>query len=200
MRIIRVIENKIGGQWIGITFHTKDVPVGNNLPKTLMRLCEAIGKSYKNKLILTREFINCPGACRSLGWLSNNNDYMVQKLAEKAGVSASIARNVINSTPYIKNNIAAITIGDDENPDVVLSYAHPDVVMKLVRIWQKISGTDLNIDVSTVMAVCGNVVAKAYITGKICISFGCPDSRKYGCIENNKLIIGVPSNLIEYLF
>jgi len=199
MRITSVIEDKIGGQWTGITFNIKTVP-NYNLLKTPMRLCEAIGKSYKNKLILTREFVNCPGACRSLGWLNNNNDYMVQKLAEKAGVSMSIARNVIKNTPYIKHNITTIMIGDDENPDVVLSYAQPDVAMKLVRIWQKISGTDLTIDVSTVMAVCGNVVAKAYITGKICISFGCPDSRTYGGIKNNQLIIGVPSNLIEYLF
>lgn len=199
MRILRIVEERIGGQWTGIVFHSKAVP-DDYLPKKPMRLCEAINKSYKNNIVLTREFIDCPGACRSLGWLRNNNDSMIHKLAEKTGVSFNIAQKVITSTPYIKQDIAAITIGDHDSPDVVLSYAQPEVAMKLVLLWQKVSGTDLTIDFSTIMAVCGNVLAKAYLTGQICMSFGCPDSREYGGIEANKLVIGVPINLIEYLF
>jgi len=199
MSILRIIEERIGGQWTGIVFHSKAVQ-NDNMPRKPMRLCEAIGKSYKNKLILTRESIDCPGACRSLGWLRNNSDSMVHKLAEKMCVSHNMAQKLITSTPYIRQKITAVSIGDYDSPDIIVSYARPDVTMRLVRLWQKITGTNLTLDVSTIMAVCGNVLVKAYLTGQICMSFGCPDSREYGGIETNKLVIGIPISLIEHLF
>ena len=192
MNILEVIEEKIGGKWVGVIFH-------NNIPEKARRLCEAIGRSYKNKIILTRESVDCPRAYRSLGWLRNNNDSMVHKLAEKMDTSHNIAQKLITRTPYIRQEITAVSVGDYHNPDIVVSYTTPNVAMNLVRLWQKISGTNLTLDVSTIMAAWGNIVVKAYLTGQICMSFGCPDSRECGCIEANKLIIGIPINLIENL-
>jgi len=51
-----------------------------------MRLCEMTGKYYHNKIFLTKEFLDCPAACRSLGWLMNSGDFMIHKLAEKGGI------------------------------------------------------------------------------------------------------------------
>ena len=198
MNILETIEEKIGGKWVGITFHNNSIR-NNNTPEKPMCLCEAIGKSYNNKIVLTKNFLDCPGGCRSLGWLKNSDYSMINKLAEKSGMSFDTASKLITSSPSVKKDIFAVTIGKIENPDMVLSYAQPDVAMKLIRLWQKVSGIELTIDVSSIMAVCSNVVAKVYNTGKICISFGCPDSREYGGIEANKLVIGVHNSLIEYL-
>ena len=199
MNILEIIEEKIGGKWVGIVFHNNSIR-NNDMSEKPMRLCEAIGKSYNNKIVLTKNFLDCPGGCRSLGWLKNSNDFMINKLTEKSGMSFDIARKLITSSPSIKKNIFAVTMGKIENPELVLSYAQPDVAMKLIRLWQKVSGIELTINVSSIMAVCSNVVAKVYNTGQICMSFGCPDSREYGGIEANKLVIGMPISLIGHLF
>lgn len=196
MRLLRIIENEIGGQWTGVVFHSKFIPSENVVTKP-MRLCEAIGRSFGRKLVLTRESIDCPGACRSLGWIKYSNNAMVNQLALKMDVSSNNAQNLIASTPYIRQNITAVSIGEYESPDVIVSYIKPEKVMGLVRYWQKIGGNNLSIDVSTVMSVCGNVVVKAYLKNNICISFGCPDSRESGGIEDEKLVVGVPISVIK---
>jgi uncharacterized protein (DUF169 family) len=121
-------------------------------------------------------------------------------MVEATGIKAHMARKLITNTPYLNGAIAAVSVGGNDCPDVVVSYAQPESVMKLVRTWQELEGTDLGLEASSVMAVCGNVVARAYTTGRICLSFGCPDSREYGAIGRDRLVIGLPVPLIEPLF
>jgi len=69
--------------------------------------------------------------------------------------------------------------------------------MKLLRRWQAVLGKTLLAEVSSAMAVCGSVVVRAYLTGQVCLSFGCPDSRTYGAIGRDRLVVGLPLSLIE---
>ena len=64
--------------------------------------------------------------------------------------------------------------------------------MQLLSQWEIAYATDLTVKISSVMAVCGNVAAAAYITHKICLSFGCSESRNHGAIGRDRLIIGIP--------
>jgi len=42
------------------------------------------------------------------------------------------------------------------------------------------------------MPICGNCSAQPIVTNDVCISFGCDDSRTYGNIADNELVVGIP--------
>jgi uncharacterized protein (DUF169 family) len=196
---VKLLEERIGGRWTGIVFHRDGSPK-ENLAKKPMRLCEAIKESIIRPIVLTRHLVNCPGARRSLGWTTKEDDNIARKMVETTGIKLDIAQKVIANTPRLNGKIAAVLIGRNKSPDIVVAYAQPETVMRLVRRWQEVYGTDLDLEASSVMAVCGSVAVRAYTTGRICLSFGCPDSREYGAIGRDRLVIGMPVHLIRDLF
>jgi uncharacterized protein (DUF169 family) len=50
----------------------------------------------------------------------------------------------------------------------------------------------MKVELSGFAAVCGNVAVKAYVTRRISLSFGCEDSRQYGGVPRDRLIVGIP--------
>ena len=196
---VKLLEERIGGRWTGIVFQRDSTP-RENLAKRPMRLCEAIKESITRPMVLTQHLVSCPGARRSLGWATNEDDNIARKMVETTGIKPDIARKVITNTPRLNGEIAAVLIGTNKSPDIVVSYAQPETVMRLVRMWQQVYGTELDLEASSVMAVCGSVAVRAYTTGRICLSFGCPDSREYGAIGMDRLVIGLPVGLIGDLF
>ena len=196
---VKLLQERIGGRWTGIVFQRDSSPK-ENLAKRPMRLCEAIKESINRPIVLTRHLVSCPGARRSLGWATKEGDNIARKMAETTGMKLGIARKVITNTPRLNGEIGAVLIGTNKSPDIVVSYAQPETVMRLVRRWQQVYGTDLDLEASSVMAVCGSVTVRAYTTGRICLSFGCPDSREYGAIGRDRLVIGLPVGLLEDLF
>lgn len=198
MEEINLLEENIGGRWTGVAFHRSNTPT-DNLAKRPMRLCEAIKASHTRRVVLTQGLISCPGALRSLGWETNQDHEIARKIAEATGTKIEIAQKLIKTTPHL-DSASSVTVGSINPPDVVVCYAQPEAAMRLVRQWQIVYGTKLDIELSTVMSVCGSVVVKAYITGQICMSFGCPDSREYGAIGRDRLVIGLPAHLVQDLF
>ena len=196
---VKLLQERIGGRWTGIVFHRNSSPK-QNLAQRPMRLCEAIKESITMPIVLTRHLVNCLGARRSLGWTTTEDDNIARKMVETTGIKPDIARKVITKTPRLNGKINAVLIGTNKSPDIVVSYAQPEAAMRLVRRWQQVYGTDLDLETSSVMAVCGSVAVRAYTTGRICLSFGCPDSREYGAIGRDRLVIGLPVRLIEDLF
>lgn len=164
-----------------------------------MRLCEAIKESYAQPVVLTQNLISCPGALRSLGWTTDADDNIARKIAQITGSKLDTARKLVTNTPHLKRG-ASVTVGSSNSPDILVSYAQPEAAMRLVRLWQQVNGTDLDIAASSVMAVCGSVVARAHMNGGICLSFGCPDSRKHGAIGKDRLVIGLPVRIVRDLF
>ena len=65
-------------------------------------------------------------------------------------------------------------------------------------MWAR-KGKTLIASVSSVMAACGSVAVRAYLTSQMCFSFGCPDSRENGAIGRDRLIMGLPMSLVEEL-
>jgi uncharacterized protein (DUF169 family) len=198
MEDLKLLEEETGGVWTGITFNWDNAPK-EDLAKRPMRLCEAIKESRTQPIVLTQDLISCPGALRSLGWTNDLDDKLARKIAEATGAKLDIARNLVAKTPHLKRG-ASVTVGSKNSVDIAISYAQPEAAMKLVRLWQQANGADLDIAASSVMAVCGSVVARAHMTGQICVSFGCPDSRKHGAIGRDRLVIGLPVNIIRNLF
>jgi len=163
-----------------------------------MRLCEAIAKSFESPFALTPEFVNCPGARRSLG-LTSDDEELAQTISTNTGVHLGAARSAIRATPRLGTGVAAIRVGPQDAPDVLVSYAPPEVAMNVARAWQRVREHSLNVELSTFMAICGNVVVAAYKTRQIYISPGCPIARKEGIIPREALAIGIPYCMIGEL-
>ena len=140
----------------------------------------------------------CPGGSRSPGW-SSSDGALARAMAGKLGISIRTARKTIRNTPCLPKGITAVTIGTNDTPDIVVSYAQPGAVMELLRQWQRTKGTALEAEVSSFMAVCGSVAVRAYLSGRICLSFGCPDSRDYGRIDRDRLAVGLPLRVLSSL-
>jgi uncharacterized protein (DUF169 family) len=198
MQEINLLEERIGGRWTGVAFHRSNTPI-DNLAKRPMRLCEAIKASHTRPVVLTQDLISCPGALRSLGWKKSGDHEIARKIAKATGTKIEIAQKIVKSTPHL-DNACSVTVGNVNSPDIVVCYVQPGAAMKLVRQWQLVYGSKLDIEPSTIMSVCGSVVVKAFITGQICMSFGCPDSREYGAIGRDRLVIGLPAHLVHDLF
>ena len=196
MNKVRRLENAMGGRWTGIIFHRENV-INENRPKRPMRFCEAIKKSSTGPLTLTKDFLNCPGALRSFGWNINGDSRLAENMAKKNGIKVEIAEKLIKNVPYFNDPITAITLGVYESPDVIVSYSQPESAMRLICQWQQANGIDLDVAISSVLAVCGCVATGAYLFDKICLSFGCPESRNYGAIGNDRLVIGLPVRVID---
>jgi len=177
--------------WVAIKF--KKQISGNNIRP--LRFCEAVYKANNENLSLSLNQICCDGARRCFGWLKNKEVKLAKGLSEKTGIEQDAAYELIRSVPVLNEKISGIYLGNDIEGDVYISYAGPESAMKIVRCWQKITSCNLDTEISGIMSVCGNVAVKSFTKQKISISFGCPDSRKYGGIEKGELVVGVPHNI-----
>jgi len=111
-----------------------------------------------------------------------------------------VVLKVLEDIPRLDTPVNALSMGKIDKPDVVVSYLRAYAAMNFIHRWQIVYGTNISIDISSLMAVCGCVVVRAYKFQEVCFSFGCPDYREYGQIENDKLIIGMPYQLAKPLF
>jgi len=191
MKTLRFLEELTGEVWTGISFHFETVPDSNPADGP-MRLCEAISKSFTGTIILPGKLIRCPGACRALGLNSSDDDEFAHKISEKTGIPVGLASQVIIPIPRLDKPITAITLGRVGRPDVVISYPPPKAAMLLVRQWQEVNGADLDVSLSTFIAICGNVAVKAFKLQRPRLSLGCPESREYGRIADDRQVFGMP--------
>jgi len=176
--------------WVAVKFH-KQISATYIEP---VRFCEAVYKAQDKRISLSFNNVCCDGARRCFGWLKDSDLKLAKKLSEKAGMGQDEAYKLIRSVPVLNERIIGISLDKNIAGDVYISYASPSSAMKLIRYWQKMSSQNLNTEISGIMSVCGNVAVKSFLEQKISISFGCPDSREYGGIEKEQLVIGIPHN------
>ena len=197
MNEIEAFERRMGGRWTGVSFHC-EIPLDTRKVAQPMPFCKAVAVSNTGALVLTPEDVNCPGAQRSFGWQNEAGSTFVDKIITRTGFSRPIAEKLIRETPRINDEaIVAVTVGNYETPDILISYLQPAHAMRFLLLWQQAHQSTLDVSISSVMAVCGSVAAGAYSTQKVCCSFGCPESRHQGGIDRDRLVIGVPTGLLK---
>ena len=187
---------RYGGWWCGIGFGKRSGE--ENRPASHpMRFCEAVASSRKGPITLRPDTLDCPGGSRCFGW-GGNEDKIARMMAEKGSLDVETARRILDNTPRLQDKPDEVTVGTFESPDVVLSYLQPDAVMHLVRQLQIIEGgRPVQVEISGFLSVCGAVAVKAYSTNRICLSFGCLDARKFGCVTRDRLIVGLPMEMVH---
>jgi uncharacterized protein (DUF169 family) len=186
------LKQDFGGLWTGVVLHYEAFPAEAPVEHE-MRLCEAVARSFLRPIVLPAEKVGCPGARRALG-LTDDDLALAQRMSQKAGVPFDILRKALAETPCLAAPITAISLGADQDaPDVVVGYVQPKEAMSLLRRWQVVYGHTPVVPFSSFLAVCAWVVVRAHKLDDICASLGCFDSRNYGGIGSDTLVVGMPS-------
>jgi uncharacterized protein (DUF169 family) len=192
------LEQVTDTRWIGVKF-LKYLSAGpEGVPHGVLRFCEAVCQAGHACIDLSPAMICCEGANRAFGWMKHKDEALALHLSEKTGINEDRAQELVRQVPVLGYPYAGIRVGDCANPDVLVTYARPEAAMRLVRFWETATGHNLRVEVSSIMAVCGNAVVKAYMSESISISFGCPDSRQYGGIQPEEMVIAVPTGLLGH--
>jgi uncharacterized protein (DUF169 family) len=189
---------QIGGWWTGVKFHFGEAPAADRKMEPV-RFCEAIATARTRTVTLVPELVNCPGARRSLGWAENGDDRLVADMAAKNGLAPEVAADLVFDTPRLRSKPIAVTLGELQDPDVVISFIQAEAAMRLARRWEGRKGQALSAALPSTMAVCGNVAVQAYLTERLGLSFGCPDSRRHGAMGRDQLVVGLPMSLARSL-
>lgn len=173
-----------------------------NVPDKQMTLCEAVNCSFTIPLRIHSGNLSCPGARRSLGF--NSDDAALAKsISEKSEMSEEIVIKELTGIPALKT-IRHINLGlqeymeKDARPDLFIMYLRPSMVTKLAySLAQK--GYQVQVSPYFYLSVCGNVIANTYSKQVASISFGLPYSRKFGGIEYNEVVAGIPRKMAKLL-
>jgi uncharacterized protein (DUF169 family) len=160
-----------------------------------MRFCEAVTVAKLKPVLLSKENISCPSALYSFGWEDKLN--LVKYCGKKRTLPKNEVEELINFLKPLDDSINYIGLNTDEDPDLVISYLSPEQAMRILRIYFDKRRLPLNFDILPVMSVCGGVVVRSFLEDKISLSFGCEDSRRYGNIGRDRLIIGIPKSHFE---
>jgi uncharacterized protein (DUF169 family) len=191
------LEQVTGTRWVGVEF-LKHLPADwGCLHREPVRFCEAVCKTRKGHTDLLPETIRCEGAKRAFRWTRGEEEGLVLHLCEKTGMNAARARELVGQVPVLADSYAGIRIGDCADPGVLVTYVRPEAAMRLIRLWETAMGHSLHAEISSIMAVCGNAVVKAHVSHAISVSFGCPDSRQYGGIQPEELVVAVSTGLFD---
>ncbi|MBN2467694.1 MAG: DUF169 domain-containing protein [Deltaproteobacteria bacterium] len=189
------IEKYIGCRWTGVSIHSDSLPPGGRI-KGKMSLCQAVAESFNKRTVLSIENIDCAGARRSLG-LTDNDEILARNISEKTGVSFPAARKALRSVPRFDRPITGLTLGKQPKPDMILCFVPPEKAMALLRRWQEVHGEGPTLELSTFLSLCGGIIAATVQKGQICLSFGCPVSRKEGILPSDTVIIGLPFGFLS---
>lgn len=166
-------------------------------PERQYNFCEAVNESFTQPLELTRANVGCSGARRSLGF-DSESDELVQKVTANTGIPASFVLEAFRNMPVINMRVDNVLLGINEKleselaPDVIIIYTNPEKVMKLMHNMAR-KELKPHIPPYSIHSICGNVFARAYRDDEVTVSFGCPESRKYGGVGENEVIVGIPS-------
>jgi uncharacterized protein (DUF169 family) len=186
------LQQEFGGLWTGVALHDEAVPTQAPVWHE-MRLCEAVARSFLQPVVLPAQKIGCPGARRALGLLDDDRA-LAQRMSQKAGVPFGTLRKALAETPCLAAPVTAISLGANlDAPDVLVGHVQPKEAMGLLRRWQVFYGHVPVVPLSSFLAICAWVVVRAHKLDEICLSFGCFDSRQFGGIGSDTVVVGMPS-------
>ena len=177
-----------------------------NIPPKKLRFCEAVNYSFDIPLLLNKQNIGCMGAERNLGFQKKMDDIICSHISENTGIAQIFVRNIVQHTPTIKISLNNVYMGitnemeEEYIPDFFIVYANPVKVMQLIHKLARNNQKQPFISSYSLLSICGNVFVRGYNSDNVCVSFGCPESIKYGGVSKNEVIVGFPENITQELF
>jgi uncharacterized protein (DUF169 family) len=196
--MIDKLKSRFGKKCSGIKINPPELGRVNVAEKQ-MKFCEAVYYSFKVPLQISKNNIYCPGAKRNLGY-NSDDAALAKKIADNNNIPLNFILSSLKNIPTLKKNEYNIVLGITEEmekyvqPDVFIIYTKPVNIMEIIHDYLT-KEIIANISPYSLLSICGNVFIRSYTEGNINISFGCPESREFGGVDNEEIIIGIPYTL-----
>jgi uncharacterized protein (DUF169 family) len=187
------LEQWTGSSWIGIRLNGE--VDSTRLVSHPLRICEAVRLAKTNHFILPAQMVDCLGGLRSIGHLDVDTE-LAEHVMQSTGWPLSVVRPILQKASRCAG-IRTLEFGCGDEADCWVSYARPAEAMRLVRLSQRYEADEIAVQVSTFMATCANVMCRAVLTHRLCLSLGCPVSREKGFIQPDEMVIGVSHQWLD---
>lgn len=198
MNAIELFQDHFGLKGVGIKFYNDEIDTSKFKVLRDVKFCQAVRLARDQSVLLDKDSITCKGARYALGFEKEIKEEILNAIKFKRGMSREIAEQLVNSIPRITNSPYKYIVLNVSDPDILIFYMNPKRFMEFLKIYQR-TGNSLEVKLSSLTAICGDVAVQTILTKKICISFGCDDSREYGEVSDEELIVGIPKERIEQL-
>lgn len=201
--MISLLKKKYGYKCTGIKLNYNGTCV--NTPSTKMRFCEAVNHSFNVPLLLKTSSLSCKGSQRSMGLLKSNCE-LITHLANESNMSKPMVSSALADILAFPEPIENVYLGIQPEmeemirPDLFILQIKPRETMDLIRLYSAKTNSFPIIKPYTFLSVCGNVLVGSLQQKQMSISFGCPESRRYGGIDDENVIVGIPYDLCNLLF
>lgn len=198
MEAIKLFQEHFGIRGVGVKFYEDDVNKSDLQLLKDIKFCQAVRIARDQHVLLDKNSINCKGARYAFGFEEEAKEAIVNAIKLKRGIPKEIAEQLVENIPRIKNPLYKYIGLNTNDYDIFIFYMNPKTFMEFLKIYQR-SGNGLDVKLSSLTAMCGDVAVQTLLTKKICISFGCDDSREYGEVSNEELIVGIHKEKVEQL-
>ena len=195
---IELFQEHFGIRGVGIKFYDDEIDTSNLQLLRDVKFCQAVRIARDQRVLLDKDSITCKGARYAFGFEEGAKEAIVNAIKLKRGVSKEIAEQLVKNIPRIKNVSYRYMGLNVDDPDILIFYMNPKRFMEFLKIYQR-TGNSLEVKLSSLTAMCGDVAVQTFISKKVCISFGCDDSREYGEVSDEEFIVGIPKEKIEQL-
>jgi uncharacterized protein (DUF169 family) len=184
---------------VGVNFYfSEDVDIDSERPVEPLRFCQAVERIQQTSrnMLLTKEDISCPAARVVLGFEENDRiltDCAAKLVEARRFNDEGSAIQALMDVPRIRGKTRSVLLSTSGVlPDVYVFYLRPVELMQVVQAYQRVIVQPIRLNVTGVMPVCGNCTVRPYVTNEVDMSFGCEDSREYGGIPDDKLVLSMP--------
>lgn len=184
------------------------IPSEYQEPLEPLRHCQAVMRARKgDMLMVTSDMHACKVGSSVLGMNPIPEKAESGELHSSMGLFSSqdAAHDALAMRPMMAPNFALGTAYSPLSsaslaPDVVLITATPEQAQWLLpSAYGFNDGSRVSLNISTVLAACGDATVLPYITGKPNASFGCFGLRKSTDISADEMIVGIPISRLESL-
>jgi len=193
----RRFSEKFGSQWVKIKFYEKEPHLNGVTKPKSVKFCEAVKLAIIQPVVLSRENLSCASAQYVFGWREKFDKQLLGDCQDKSKVSGNVLQSLLSGVTRFKRPFSHIGLNTDEKPDLVMSCIAPEEMMKIIKVYNNHNGKNVEVSLSSMMGLCGNIASKSFLEEKISISFGCLDSRKFAEIGRDRLAVGIPRKLFK---
>lgn len=201
--MITFLKSKYGYRCTGIKLSYDGACV--NMPSKKMRFCEAVNHSFNIPLLLKNSSLSCKGSQRSMGLLNSDKE-LINHISNESKIPEHTISEALLDIPVFEKPVENIYLGilpemeDIISPDMFILQIKPKATMELIKLYiLKINAVPI-IKPYPFLSVCGNILVGSLKQKQMSISFGCPESRRYGGVNDDNVIVGIPYNICNKLF
>jgi len=196
-RINWKFSKKFGRHWVKVKFYKEKPDLKEGKRVEGVRFCEAIKKAITYPILLDKDSIACDGAQYALGWKPDGKNEILKKCNDKNLLNMDELKSMFSKSSYLEKPFKYIGLNTEGEPDLVVSFMAPQEVHEMVKLHNYHHSDNLDVSLTSMMSVCGGIVAKTYREEKFSMSFGCDESRKYAEMGRDTLAVGVPKKLFN---